>query len=169
MPQEENVEMKKHVVNVQGRWQEIVTIIDSTGQVLSKIASPLRIEFHLKDVLQIVVGASLLAIPVGFTEETWKLGQHLSFERVLWFPILSILFIALFVYYNSYQKRLHNHWLSFMKRVFFTYVFSFLIVALLMHVIDQTPWATDWGLALKRVFIVTFPCSLSGAITDTLK
>ncbi len=165
----ETPETHKQVVKVGGRLQEIVTILDSTGTVLSRVMSPLKVEFHLKDVLQVIVGASLLAIPVGFTEETWNLGENLPMQNVMWFLILSLLYIGLFVYYNFYRNRLRNHWLSFVKRVLFTYLFSFLVVAIMMHIIQQTPWSTDWALALKRVLIVTFPCSLSGTIADTIK
>ncbi len=165
----EQTETEKQVMKVSGKWQEIVTVLDATGNILSRVITPLKVEFHLKDVLQVIVGASLLAIPIGFTEETWRLGEQLPMANVIWFPILSFLFIGLFVYYNYYHKRLRNHWLSFIKRIFFTYFFSFVLVAILMHVIDKTPWATDWMLALKRVLIVTFPCALSGTIADTLK
>ncbi len=167
--QVDRTETQKQVLKVGGRWQEIVTILDGTGNVLSRVMSPLKVEFHLKDVLQVIVGASLLAIPVGFTEETWKLGENLPMKNVIWFLILSLLYIGLFVYYNFYRNRLKKHWLAFSKRIVFTYVFSFLVVALLMHIIQQTPWTTDWVLALKRVLIVTFPCALSGTIADTLK
>lgn len=159
----------KHVVKINGRWQEITTVYDSLGNILSKIVAPLKVEFHFKDVLQIIVGASLLAIPVGFTEETWNLGTSLSFGRTLWFFILSLLFIALFVYYNSYKGRIERYWFGFLKRVVFTYVFSFFVVAFLLFLIDKTPWTDDWLLSLKRVLIVTFPCSLSAAISDNLK
>lgn len=156
-------------VSIAGRWQEVVTVLDSTGKVLNSIAQPLKLEFHSKDILQVIIGASMLAIPVGFTEETWRLGENLPMANVIWFPILSVLFIGLFTYFNFYKRRLRKHWFRFAKRVFFTYLFSFLVVAGLMHIINQTPWATDWILALKRVFIVAFPCSLSGALTDTIK
>lgn len=169
MKESTDTKTQKEVIKVGGRWQEITTILDGAGNVLSSIMSPLKVEFHFKDLLQVVVGASLLAIPIGFTEETWNLGEQLPLENVLWFPFLSVLFIGLFVYYNFYQRRLKNHWLGFTKRVLFTYLFSFLVVAGLMTIINQAPWNTDWILALKRVLIVSFPCALSGTITDTIK
>lgn len=162
-------EHKKQEVKVNGRWQEVVTIFDNAGDVLSHMVQPLKLEFQLKDVLQVIVGASLLAIPVGFTEETWRLGEVLPLANALWFLVLSLLFIALFTYYNSYKGRMKNHWIAFFKRIIFTYLFSFAIVALLMTLIHQAPWESDWILALKRCLIVTFPCSLSGAVADTIK
>jgi len=164
-----NSEHKKQEIKVNGRWQEVVTIFDSAGEVLSQMVNPLKVEFQLKDVLQVIIGASLLAIPVGFTEETWHLGQQLPMANAIWFLILSLLFIGFFTYYNSYKSRMKNHWIEFFKRVIFTYLLSFAIVALLMTLIHQAPWDSDWVLALKRCLIVTFPCSLSGAVADTIK
>ncbi|MCK4429723.1 MAG: hypothetical protein KAW19_00325, partial [Candidatus Aminicenantes bacterium] len=69
MPKE--VKTKKEVVRIEGKLKEIVTIHDEKGKILHKIISPLMVEFHPKDVLQVIIGAAILAVPVGFTEETW--------------------------------------------------------------------------------------------------
>jgi uncharacterized membrane protein len=127
-------------------------------------------EFHPKDLLQVMIGASILAIPVGFTEETWELGGQLPLLNIIGLLILSVLFISAFVYYNYHRHhRLRKHWNEFVKRVFSTYVFSFLVVAILLTLIQRAPWATDTILAIKRVIIVTFPASMSAAIADVIK
>ena len=127
-------------------------------------------EFHPRDLLQVIVGASILAIPVGLTEETWRLGETLPFFNIIVFMLVSLLFISAFVYYNYYKIHgLKEHHTKFLKRVLLTYVFSFLVVALLLSLIQKTPWTTDWILALKRVVIVTFPASMSAAVADMIK
>jgi uncharacterized membrane protein len=127
------------------------------------------VEFHLKDVLQVIIGASILAIPVGFTEETWRLGEHLPLANVLGLLFLSLLFIGLFVYYNYHKSHLRENRNEFLKRVFFTYIISFVVVAMLLTLIQRAPWNTDWLLALKRTIIVTYPASMSGTIADVVK
>ena len=52
-------------------------------------------EFHLKDLLQVIIGASILAIPVGFTEETWRLGENLPMINIIGLLLLSLLFVTL--------------------------------------------------------------------------
>ncbi len=160
---------KKEVVRIEGRLKEIVTIKDHTGKVLHKIMNPLMVEFHPKDVLQVMVGAAILAIPVGFTEETWKLGESLPLSNVLGFLLLSLLFISAFVYYSYYRGKLKEHHKQFIKRVFSTYAISFIVVGLLLTMIQRAPWATDFTLAFKRVVIVTFPSTMSAAVADTIK
>jgi uncharacterized membrane protein len=116
-----------------------------------------------------MVGASILAIPVGFTEETWRLGETLPLANVIGFMILSVVFVAIFVYYNYYRSNLRQHHGEFIKRVVSTYVFSFLVVALILTLIQRTPWNTDIILAFKRTIIVAFPASMSAAVADMIR
>lgn len=127
-------------------------------------------EFNLKDVLQVIIGAAILAIPVGFTEETWKLGVELPLWNVMGFLLLSLLFIGTFVFYNYHHKsHMDASWDEFAKRIAATYIFSFLVVAILLTLIQKAPWITDIALAFKRTILVTFPASMSAAVADTIK
>jgi uncharacterized membrane protein len=136
---------------------------------LQKIISPIVPEFKLKDILQIIIGAVILAIPVGFTEETWILGRELPLINVLFFFFISLLFIAMFSYYNYHRHhRLKEHFSTFASRVLVTYFFSFLVVATLLTLINKAQWHLEFLIALKRTIIVTFPSSMSAVIADTL-
>ncbi|MEK6844625.1 MAG: DUF2391 family protein [Nanoarchaeota archaeon] len=138
--------------------------------IFKKIADPLFHEFHLKDVLQVIIGASILAIPVGFTKEVWELGELLPIANIFGFIILSLLFISLFTYYHYHReqglKKNHKH---FTRRVVLTYVLSFFVVAVILVLIQKAPWQTNWILAFKRIALVTFPASMSGTIADAIK
>ena len=153
-----------------GRYlHSIVPILDSSGKVVHRVVKPLMVEVRKRDIVQILVGASILAIPVGFTEETWNLGQRLPLRNVLLLAGISISFIALFVYMNFYRFYLHDHVFHYVKRVIAIYVLSLIVVGILMTIIQQCPWGVDNILAIKRVIIVTFPASMSATITDSLK
>jgi uncharacterized membrane protein len=119
--------------------------------------------------MQVVVGASILAVPVAFTEETWNLGAALPLENVLGLSALSLLFIALFVYLNFYRFSFREHAFEYVKRVLAIYVFSLLVVGFVLTMIEKCPWGADNLLALKRVLIVAFPASMSAAVSDTMK
>ena len=164
------IKSKHEIIRIDGVLKQVTTIRDASGNLLHKIISPLMVEFHPKDVLQVIVGASLLAIPVGFTEETWQLGITLPLLNVLLLFFTSLLFIGLFVYFTYHHKSLlRDHSDTFFKRIFATYILSFIVVAVLLTIIQRAPWDTSFLIALKRVIIVTFPASLGGAIVDTLK
>lgn len=156
-------------VRVKGRLQEVVTIHDDEGAVLHRILRPLSVEFHFHDLVQLVVGATLLAIPVGFTEEVWMLGATISHLQAFALMVISVLFITVFVYYNNYRGDFYEHRFEFLKRVLATYIVAFAVVGLILSVIGKAPWTTDFILAIKRVVLVTLPAAMSAAVTDMIK
>ena len=130
---------------------------------------PSKTKFGVKHVLQAIVGATLLAIPIGFTEETWRLGETLPLWNIFIIMIISLFFIAIFVYRN-FSKNIPNfYWTDLVKRIVVIYILSFLIVAIILSVIQRAPWSVDWILAFKRTVIVAFPSALSVAIAGNLR
>ena len=123
-------------------------------------------EFHLRDLLQVILGASILAIPVGFTEEVWKMGEYLPMINIVLFMALSILFIGLFTYYHYSANSDAD---DMIKRTFFTYFISFVTVAVLLMLIQRVDLIQHSLISFKRIALVSFPASLSGAIADVLK
>lgn len=166
----DQLKTKKETIRIGGKLKEVVTIIDSEGNLLHKIISPLMVEFYWRDVIQVIIGSSLLAIPIAFTEETWRLGETLTWHRIGGVMLLSLFFISAFVYYNFYRREhLKEHWDQLLKRVLSTYVISFFTVALILTLIDKAPWSTDHYLAIKRIILVAFPASMSAAVADMIK
>src|SRR6056297_3101296 len=91
------------IKRIGGYLHKAVPVMDSAGKVLSYAFTPLMVEFRPRDLMQVLVGASILAVPVAFTEETWVLGDKLPLENVLLLSGLSLLFISGFVYFNFYR------------------------------------------------------------------
>lgn len=160
---------EKQVVKVSGVLRELTVIKDSSGKILHKILTPLRIQFRIKDILEIVIGSMLIAIPIAFTQEAWMISEELPMINILAIAGVSILMVAVFVYFKYYQGVLLQHPFEFLKRLFFTYAISLLVAMFLMTLIEKAPWDTDMILAWKRTIIVALPASLSGSIADTLR
>ncbi len=160
---------KVTIKRVGGYLHRVVPVMDGAGKVLDYALSPLMVEFRPRDLMQVIVGASLLAVPVALTEETWKLGESLPVTNVLVLSGLSVVFIAFFVYFNFYRFALRGHVAEYVKRVVAIYGFSLLVVGVLLTIIQKCPWGADNLLALKRMWIVAFPASMSAAVSDTLK
>lgn len=159
----------KQIIKIAGKLREVITVKDEKGNILHKVINPLMIEFKIRDLLQVMVGASILAIPVGFTAEVWGLAETLPTLNVLGFLALSLIFISSFVYYNYYKDRFEDHKVEFFKRVVSTYFVSIAIVALILTLIQQVPWGVDNVLAIKRIILVSFPASMSAAVADMVK
>jgi uncharacterized membrane protein len=160
---------KQTIKRIGGYLHRLSPVLDSTGKVVSYVTTPLMVELKPRDIMQIIVGASILAIPVGFTEETWNLGERLPLSNILALAIISLVFIALFVYFNFYRFQLKGFVFEYIKRVIAIYVLSLVVVGVLLTIIEKCPWGTDTMVALKRIVIVAFPSSMSAAISDTLR
>jgi len=152
-----------------GHLHRIIPISDKSGKILSYVLKPHMVEFRLRDILQVMVGASLMAVPVALTEEAWTLGERLPTSNVGILAILSVLLISTFVYFNFYHNWLEGRVFNYIQRVAGTYLFSMLVVAIILTIIQKCPWGVDNLLALKRIIIVTFPASMTATVSDTIK
>ncbi|MGD8814820.1 MAG: DUF2391 family protein [Anaerolineales bacterium] len=161
----------KHEVQFQrvaGRLHRVVPILDAAGKVIQYAISPLKVELRRRDLLQILVGSSVLAVPIAFTEETWRLGVSLPLGNVMVLAGLSIAFISAYVYFNFYREMIRQHLSDYFKRVVAIYLLSLIVVAALLTIIEVAPWREDFLLALKRTIIVGFPSSMSAAVSDAI-
>ena len=69
----------------------IIPILDASGKVIHRVVKPLMVEVRARDVVQVIVGASILAIPAGFTEETWNLGEQLPVANIIAAPFNALM------------------------------------------------------------------------------
>ena len=70
-------EKRPRVQSVGGCLDRVVPSADGAGDIISHALKPLVVELRPRDLMQVTVGASVLAVPVALTEETWRLGQTL--------------------------------------------------------------------------------------------
>lgn len=167
---EERIETNQTTIKrISGYLHRVIPIADKSGEIISYALRPIMLEFNARDVLQVMIGSALLAMPVCLTEEAWVLGEVLPNRNVLAIAGLSMLLIGIFVYFNFYKVTIKGYILEFVKRVLGTYLISLMMVALILTILDKCPWGVDNVLALKRVVIVAFPASLSGTLSDMIK
>ena len=167
---EKRVEIKETTIKrIGGYLHRVVPIADKSGEIISYALKPLMLEFKPRDIMQVIIGSALLAIPVSLTEEVWNLGKTLPISNVYMIAALSLVLISVFVYFNFYKVTLKGYVIDFIKRIVGTYIISLLVVAIILTLIDKCPWGIDNILAIKRIIIVAFPASMSGTLSDTIK
>lgn len=166
---EELTSTKPIIKRIGGYLHKVVPLVDNSGKIVQRFITPMMLELRRRDIMQIVVGSSILALPLAYTEETWNLGSELPIGNVILIGLLSLLFITLFVYYNFYRNFLKDYVYDFIKRVVLIYVISLIMVAILLTLIEKCPWGIDNMLAIKRIIIIGLPASMSAAVTDSLK
>jgi len=157
------------VKRISGYLHRVIPIADRSGKIISYALKPMLCEFKIRDALQVMIGASLLAMPVCLTEEAWTLGEELPMKNVLYIAVASLVLISIFVYYNFYRNTFREFKYHFFMRVVSTYLISLAVVAIILIILDKFPWETDRMLAIKSVIIVTFPAALGGTLSDMIK
>jgi len=160
---------KSKVSRIGGYLHRIIPIADKSGKILSYVLKPHQVEFRPRDILQVMVGASLMAVPVSLTEEAWTLGERLPLLNIGVLAFLSLLLIAAFVYFNFYRNWFEGQVSNYLQRVLGTYLISLMVVALILTIIQKCPWGVDNLLAIKRIIIVGFPASMTATVSDTVK
>ena len=167
---EQKVEIKESTIKrIGGYLHRVVPIADKSGEIISYALKPLMLEFKPRDIMQVIIGSALLAIPVSLTEEAWNLGESLPITNVSIIAIVSLILVSVFVYFNFYKVTLKGYVTDFIRRVLGTYIISLIVVALILTVIQKCPWGIDNVLAIKRIIIVAFPAAMSGTLSDTIK
>ena len=165
---EELKNVDKSIDRINGRLYETFIIKGDDGSEVQRVNVPLKVEMRIHDVMEIMVGACILAVPTAFTEEVWNMGDQLPWLNCLLLSAVSLTFIGAFVYYTGYRTNLKMFRNEYLKRVFGTFILSVIIVGFLLTVVDKCPWFTDFDLAMKRTLIGAFPASLSATVTDNI-
>lgn len=159
----------RELLRIGKHLNELIVLKDKAGNTIYKVLKPVMLEVYPRDIIQLIVGATLLAVPVSFTEEVWHLGETLPWQNILLLLSLSVIFTALFVYYNFYRNHFKNHKLEFIKRIILLYLISLGISWLILYLIGQAPTGPDLAITIKRMIIISFPASMSAAIADMIK
>ncbi|MFK8139335.1 MAG: DUF2391 family protein [Bdellovibrionales bacterium] len=163
------VKQKSEIKRINGYLKEVITFFDSSGKPLSQVMNPLMMELRPRDILQIFVGAFLVAAPLCFTEEVWQLSITLERSNVFGLGFVSLVTVALFIYFNFYRYKLKGHLVDFIKRVLATYLITASSIVLILVLIDKFPITETPFVAIKRLIIVGFPALFGAVISDYLK
>ena len=116
----------------------------------------------------ILVGASVLAIPVGFSEEIWALGSELSIWNIVVLSPISIILIALYVCFTFYSELFNQYRFEHVKRAIAIYLLSLVVVAILLTEIPVASWGIGPGVALKPIVIAPFPASRDASVSNAI-
>ena len=127
-----------------------------------------NVRFSVQDVVEIALGACVMAFPVATTEEVWNLGTELSVARVLLFSIASLFFLAILIFGLHGHGRENQEWGVFARRVGTTYFLTLVICALLLFGVDRLELFTDPMTGFKRTILVAFPASFAATVVDGL-
>ena len=121
---------------------------------------------NAEDLVQVVVGASALSVPVAFSEESWRLSETLPLFNVICLIVLSLLFISLYAMQGIFQGDVKSRISDFFLRTFIIYFMTVLVVFIVLLVLNRMPLLEDSVVAIKRIILLSFPASMGGVIVD---
>ena len=127
-----------------------------------------KVVFRFQDVVEIALGACVMAFPAATTEEVWNLGIELSAGRVVLFSLASLFFLAILIYGLHGHRRKNDEWSTFARRVATTYFLTLAICAALLFGLDRLELFTDPLTGFKRTVLVAFPASFAATVVDGL-
>ena len=139
------------------------------GTVEYRVLAPLGVEFGLRDLAEIIVGATVLGIPVGYTEEVWVLGENLSVSHAIMICLASLIFAALFNYVTYYRDNSEGTTFDFVKRVVSSYLITVAVAATILFFVDKLPIVDKPWTAVRRTILVAFPATFSATVVDSLR
>ena len=128
---------------------------------------PTEPRFRQRDLVEIAVGACIMAFPVAVTEEVWNLGRDLTLQRVLLFALASLCFLAALIYVLHGHAELPATRKVFLQRVAGTYGVTLANSASLLLGVDQLDLLQDPAIAFKRTILVAFPASFAATTVDS--
>ena len=153
---------------VDGRLHLVHHVRDDDGSLITTVTGPLKVEFRLEDLGQLVAGACVMALPVALTEEVWNLGETLSIGRALLILAFSVFALAGFIWGLFYGKRIGEYQGHFFKRVASAYLVTFLVALLLLFLFDKAP-PDNLRATFIRTILVAFPASFAATAVDFIK
>lgn len=127
----------------------------------------MKLNFNIEDASQLVIGAFALAVPISFSEESWRLSETLPAENLFLIFIISILFLSFFAYGSVFQGNIKNRNSAFILRIIIAYLITLFVVAIVLLSIGKLPVIAETAIAIKRLILVSMPASIGGIIVDS--
>ena len=127
----------------------------------------MNLSFNSEDASQVAIGAFVLAVPISFSEEAWRLGETLPFANLFFIFALSTVFLGLFAYQSVFQGNIRYRIPVFLIRILIAYAIASLVVALVLIALGKFPLMTEPVIAAKRLIVVTMPASMGAIIVDS--
>ncbi len=121
---------------------------------------------NTEDIIQVVVGSSALTIPVAFSEESWRLSETLPTLNLIVIILISLLFINIYSFQGIFQGQIKHRLSHFILRTLIDYGITLIVVFIILFALNRMPIIEEPLIALKRIFILSFPASMGGVIVD---
>jgi uncharacterized membrane protein len=120
-----------------------------------------------EDLSQVIIGSSVLSVPIAFTEEAWNLSKTIPILNLVVIVVLTLSFIGMYAFKGIFQGHIKQRKTTFVKRVLIDYGVTLLVVIVVLFALNKFPISENPLIALKRVIIISFPASMGAIVVDS--
>lgn len=120
-----------------------------------------------EDLSQVIIGSSVLSVPIAFTEEAWNLSKTIPMLNLGVIVILTLSFIGMYAFKGIFQGHIKQRKTTFVKRVLIDYGVTLVVVIVVLFALNKFPISENPLIALKRVIIISFPASMGAIVVDS--
>ena len=125
-------------------------------------------KLDLEDLGQIMIGSTMLSVPIAFTEEAWRISEIIKLPNLCLIVALSLCFIGIYSFQGIYQGEVPKRRFAFSIRILVNYFVTCLVVSVVLLALDKLPIMTDIITSIKRIILVAFPASMGAVVIDSL-
>ncbi|MDD2781358.1 DUF2391 family protein [Sulfuricurvum sp.] len=126
----------------------------------------MKLSINVEDLGQIALGAFMLAVPVSFSEEAWRMSETLPALNLLLVFMLSLLFLSIYAHYSVFQGNIENRTTVFFMRILIAYSITIVVVGLVLLSLNKLPMLEDPITAFKRLILIAMPASMGAIVVD---
>ncbi|MFT7035159.1 MAG: putative membrane protein [Cyclobacteriaceae bacterium] len=101
-----------------------------------------------------IIGSTILTIPITFTEEAWRLSETLSIINLVGMFFMSIAFLAMYTYHGIFQGGIKNRKGTYLWWIFVDYLVTHTVVCLILLVLNKLCILNEASIAFSRMNIM---------------
>ena len=124
-------------------------------------------KLDIEDLGQIIIGSTMLSVPIAFTEEAWRISEDIRLPNLCLIIFLTLCFIGLYSYQGIYEGSVPRRRHIFIIRILINYFVTCAVVSVVLLSLDKLPLMENLLVSLNRVIIVAFPASMGAVVIDS--
>ena len=122
-------------------------------------------KFNLEDFVQIVLGSTLLSVPLALTDEVFYLSQKIPALKVLCITVTALLVNSLYIYYGVFEAKVKNK-LLLIKRNIINIIITISTVLFVVFIFDLNSEFVSVQNYISFIAILSFPAFFGGVVVD---
>lgn len=134
---------------------------------ISEVIGDALPHFRLKDIMQVIAGATVFTMQVALAAETQSIAGAMHWAGVLGLAAMTFGFVGVFTYFHYHHHRTIKYWGLMLKRTAWTYVISCLTVLIILAIIGEVDIFNAFA-SINLIVLVALPASVSAVIADSL-